>query len=100
VYFNENEVRKLIEKIENPPVLTPNQLLQVALTESYQGARVTLDKNTQKLMDSLRSQDSVAQPLGLKATLRPYQQLGRCWKNQHIVLKFIKMDSQRVLGLK
>ncbi|MEO0340794.1 MAG: SNF2 helicase-associated domain-containing protein, partial [Bacteroidota bacterium] len=44
VFFDENEVRKLIDKIENPPALTAHQLLQVALTKSYQGAPVTLDK--------------------------------------------------------
>ena len=30
VYFDENEVRKLIDKLENPPELTAQELLQVA----------------------------------------------------------------------
>ncbi|NRA48259.1 MAG: DEAD/DEAH box helicase family protein, partial [Phaeodactylibacter sp.] len=88
VYLNENEVRKLIDKIETPPVLTAQQLLQVALTENYEGAKVTLDKNTQMLMESLRSADKVAPPKGLKATLRPYQQSGFEWLYKNSKLGF------------
>ncbi len=88
VFFDENEVRKLIDKIENPPVLTAQQLLQVALTESYQGAKVTLDKHTQLLMDSLRRSDKVEPPKGLQATLRPYQQSGYEWLYKNSQLGF------------
>lgn len=88
VYFDENEVRKLIDKIENPPELTAQQLLQVALTQNYEGAKVTLDENTQKLMDSLRSSEEVNLPKGLKATLRPYQQSGYEWLYKNSKLGF------------
>jgi uncharacterized Zn finger protein/ERCC4-related helicase len=88
VYFNENEVRRLIDKLENPPELTAQQLLQVALTESYEGATVTLDKKTQQLMASLRSSDKIAPPEGLKATLRPYQQSGFEWLYKNSKLGF------------
>ena len=88
VYFNENEVRKLIDKLENPPELTAQQLLQVALTQSYQGAKVTLDENAQKLMVSLRSSDKIEPPKGLKAKLRPYQQSGFEWLYKNSKLGF------------
>jgi len=79
VYFDEKEVKQLIDKLENPPELTGQQLLQVALTEDYKGAKVNLDANAQSLMDSLRNSDPVPTPKGLKATLRPYQQRGFDW---------------------
>lgn len=88
VYFDEAEVKKLIDKLENPPSLTSQQLLQIALTESYNGAKVTLDKHTRKLMDSLRKAESVTPPKGLEATLRPYQQRGYDWMYKNAKLGF------------
>ncbi|MCG8328766.1 MAG: DEAD/DEAH box helicase [Chitinophagales bacterium] len=88
VFFDENEVRKLIDKLENPPELSTQQLLQAALTESYQGAKVILDNNSQRLIDSFRNSDKIAPPQGLKAILRPYQQSGFEWLYKNLKLGF------------
>lgn len=88
VFFDENEVRKLIDKLENPPELSSQELLQVALTESYQGAKVTLDKNSRQIMDALRSSDPIAPPDSLQATLRGYQQSGYEWLYKNTQLGF------------
>ncbi len=86
VFFDEKEIQALIQRMENPPTLKPNQLLQIALTEDYQGAKVHLDKKTQKVIKRLLDGEKVKLPKGLKATLRPYQLSGYKWlyKNSRI----------------
>ncbi len=86
VFFDENEIAALIHKLENPPNVGTHELLQIALTEDFEGATVSLDKNTRALIDSLLQGDEVTPPKGLKATLRPYQKSGYEWmyKNTRI----------------
>ncbi|MEM1122269.1 MAG: SNF2-related protein, partial [Bacteroidota bacterium] len=88
VYFDENEIRSLIDKLENPPEMTGQQLLQVALTEDYEGAKVHLDENTRNLIDSLLQGEDTETPEGLKATLRPYQLRGYEWLYKNARLGF------------
>jgi len=88
VFFDENEIRSLIDKLENPPAMTGHQLLQVALTEDYQGAKVHLDKNTRALIDSLLRGEGTETPEGLQATLRPYQLRGYEWLYKNSRLGF------------
>ncbi len=86
VYLGEEEIRNLIHQLANPPVIDASELLQVALTESFNGAKVSLDKKTQKLMQQLLRGKDVDVPKGLQATLRPYQLSGYKWlyKNSRI----------------
>ncbi len=88
VFFDEKEIQALIDKLENPPTLDPNQLLQAALTEQYEGARVVLDKNTRQLIDRLLTNEGTETPAGLRATLRPYQQSGYEWLYKNTRLGF------------
>ncbi|MEM6320915.1 MAG: DEAD/DEAH box helicase [Bacteroidota bacterium] len=88
VFFDENEIRSLIDKLENPPQLDSHQLLQIALTEDYQGAKVHLDENTRKLIDHLLKGEGTETPQGLQATLRPYQLRGYEWLYKNTRLGF------------
>ena len=88
VFFDEKEIQSLIEKLEHPPEMTGHQLLQVALTEDYQGAKVHLDKNTRDLIDSLLKGEGTETPAGLQATLRPYQLRGYEWLYKNSRLGF------------
>jgi SNF2 family DNA or RNA helicase/uncharacterized Zn finger protein len=78
-YFDEKEIKTLLEKLKNPPALDSNDLLQTALTEEYNGTGVTLTKSAQKWMKELLKNEAVPLPERLTANLRPYQQRGYEW---------------------
>ena len=44
-FFDEKDIQTILKKLEDPPLLDSRQLLQIALTEDYDGATVSLDKN-------------------------------------------------------
>jgi uncharacterized Zn finger protein len=86
VFVEEKELQELMKKLEAPPALKPQELLQAALTEEYNGAPIKLDENARKLIEELLSIDNISVPKGLKAQLRPYQLRGYEWlyKNARI----------------
>jgi SNF2 family DNA or RNA helicase/uncharacterized Zn finger protein len=86
VFFDEDEIKNLLEKLENPPELSSHELMQVALTEEYDGAKIELGKQAKELMRKLIDSEETKVPKGLKATLRPYQLRGYEWmyKNARI----------------
>ncbi len=88
IFFDEDEIKTLIEKLKNPPDLDGNKMLQIALTEEYDGAKITLGKKAKTLMNSLLKGESVEVPKGLKATLRPYQLRGYEWMYKNSRLGF------------
>ncbi|MFP4091791.1 MAG: SNF2-related protein [Cyclobacteriaceae bacterium] len=86
VHLDPEEIRKLLGKLENPPALKGNQLMQVALTETYEGAKVKLTPKLKKQLKALLETESISLPQGLNAQLRPYQLRGYAWmyKNSRI----------------
>lgn len=88
VYFDEKEIKSLIEKMATPPKLSSNDLLKVALTEEYNGSKIKLDQKAQDLLKQLLDTQSIPQPKGLKATLRPYQNRGFDWLYKNAQLGF------------
>ncbi len=88
VFFDEKELQALIEKLKNPPELSANEMLQVALSEDYKGAKIALSNKVQQLMDQLLETEPVAPPKGLKATLRPYQLSGYNWLYKNATIGF------------
>lgn len=94
VFIDEKETRALAEKLARPPVLKGPELLQIALSEDYQGVRVVLSKELQDLIQELKSVDLTPLPAGIHATLRPYQHRGYSWlcKNARIGFGSILAD--------
>lgn len=88
VFFDEKEIQNLIHKLEHPPKVDGNQLLQIALAENYNGATVKLDQRTRDLIEELMSTKATPVPKGLKAQLRPYQQRGYEWLYKNSRLGF------------
>lgn len=87
-YFDDKQVAALLEKIANPPALSAVDLLQMALTENYEGTLVHIDDNLRQQMQALFVPGAVALPHGLQAHLRPYQQRGYEWLFKNVRLGF------------
>lgn len=94
VYFNEQEMEALAQKLAQPPKLTKAQLLQTALSETYQGERIALSAAMRAMIKDLLAVDQVRLPDGLQAKLRPYQHRGYSWlcKNAHLGFGSILAD--------
>ncbi len=88
VYLNPQEIRQLVDKLENPPELSGKELLQSALTEEYEGSPIKLNAKAKKLLRSLMKTDTIATPADLHAQLRPYQQRGYAWLYKNSRLGF------------
>ncbi|MEM9821761.1 MAG: DEAD/DEAH box helicase, partial [Bacteroidota bacterium] len=88
VFFDEKQIQALLKQMKQAPALKANELLQVALTEEYEGAKVGLSKMAKKKIDALRKKKKVRVPKGLKAKLRPYQQSGYEWMYKNANLGF------------
>ena len=88
VYLDPKEIRQLVDKLEHPPEVSGNNLLQTALAEEYEGNPIKLNKRAQKLLHSMMKADTVATPADLRAQLRPYQQRGYAWLYKNSRLGF------------
>jgi uncharacterized Zn finger protein/superfamily II DNA or RNA helicase len=86
VMVDPNEVRQLLEQLENPPSLKGPELLQIALSEEYEGSKIRLSGKAQAVLKELLDVKKTYLPVGIQANLRPYQLRGFEWlyKNSRI----------------
>jgi uncharacterized Zn finger protein len=86
ILVDEDELVKLFQKLEEPPMLKGFEALQVLLAEEYQGAKIGLTDEAAALIRRFIQPEEVPLPEGLNATLRPYQRSGYDWmlKNTRI----------------
>jgi SNF2 family DNA or RNA helicase len=82
------EVRQLIDKLQNPPALKSQDILQVALAEEYAGSPIHLSAAARAVLNSLMEIKQVPLPQGLRATLRPYQVRGFEWLYKNSTIGF------------
>src|ERR1035437_687556 len=73
IYVDEKDLEKLHKHFTNSKPLSSFQLLQTALMEEYEGNPVILTGEVKRMIKELTSDKDVTLPLGLQATLRPYQ---------------------------
>jgi SNF2 family DNA or RNA helicase/uncharacterized Zn finger protein len=88
VYIDEKELADLMYKLQNPPQLNDLDLLKIALSQDYKGAKIELDKKAQDFMQRLLNVEQVQLPQALNATLRPYQLRGYEWLYKNASLGF------------
>ncbi len=79
VLIDQKEVATMLANLDVGRSLSHAELLQSALTEEYQEAKISLSDNAQQLINELLQCDRIAIPAELNATLRPYQERGYQW---------------------
>ena len=88
IYVDENDLEKLYKHFTNTKPFSPYHLLQIALMEEYEGAKVTLTSEVKKMIDELTSDKEIPLPAGLNAQLRPYQHRGFSWMYRNMKIGF------------
>lgn len=87
VLLDEKEIALIVEQLKKKKKKLSNaELLQTALTEEYQGTKVELSEKVRILLNQLKETPKIEIPQNLKATLRPYQQIGYEWLYQNAKL--------------
>lgn len=79
IYVSREELEKLHKHFTNPKKLSGLELLRIALSGQYDGAELNLDKEVKSLLERLTTIKPLELPIGLNATLRPYQKRGYEW---------------------
>ena len=79
ILINQDEIQKLLNNLQKETQLKTNELLQVALTEEYQSAKIKVSDKAKKIIRDLLNADNVELPKEINAQMRPYQQRGFEW---------------------
>lgn len=88
IYVSEADIAKLTKAFENARPMSPTEMLQAALTESYGRARVELSDEVRQLIRELTAQAEIPVPAAIHATLRPYQERGYSWMYRNMRIGF------------
>lgn len=88
IYVQEGDLERLQKAFAAERELAPNQLLQAALSESYDSAAVELSAEARKLIRELTEQAETPVPKTINATLRPYQERGFSWMYRNMRIGF------------
>lgn len=94
IHLDKEELQKILQQLESPPVATANQIVQAVLSQSLDEYPVEVSAEVSALFEELRATPKVAAPKTLKATLRPYQEVGYSWmyKNAQLNLGSLIAD--------
>jgi len=79
VLIDQKEIQTLLNNLDEDKELSRVDLLQSALSEEYQEAKITLSPAARKIVNELLHSEQKTIPKDLNATLRPYQQRGYQW---------------------
>lgn len=88
IYVSEADIARLKKAFENAHPMSPTEMLQAALTESYDRARVELSDEVRQLIRELTAQAEIPVPAEIHATLRPYQERGYSWMYRNMLIGF------------
>lgn len=87
-FMTKEEIERIIKSLSTSRNISSLKLLQSALSEEYEGAKVEIDDELRKEIQILMKEDAVPVPVGLQASLRPYQERGYYWMYKNARLGF------------
>ena len=88
IYVDEQDIERLRKAFESTRQMTATQMLQAALSESYDRAPIVLTDEVRALIRQLTEQADIPVPSGIQATLRPYQERGFSWMYRNFRIGF------------
>ncbi len=90
VMVDEREVASIAKKLAafKPSDIKPRRLIAAALTGKFGENNVLLSKELKEALDRMLSEEAVAVPKALKASLRPYQERGYSWLVRNLKISF------------
>ena len=88
IYVDEQDIERLRKAFESTRQMTATQMLQAALSESYDRAPIILSDEVRGLIRQLTEQADIPIPEGIQATLRPYQERGFSWMYRNFRIGF------------
>jgi SNF2 family DNA or RNA helicase/uncharacterized Zn finger protein len=94
INVSKEELDKLLKHLQTDHKLSNHQMLQVLFANEYQGEKIEISEELQKILWQFNNNDSVPLPEGLLGQLRPYQLGGFEWmyKNSKIGFGSILAD--------
>lgn len=87
IYVGQEELTKLHKHFSSNHELSAFEMLRVALSGEYEGAKVALDKEVIQLIKELTEVKEVPLP-AINAKLRPYQKRGYSWMYRNAKIGF------------
>ena len=88
IYVSPQELEKIYSHFAEGKPPTSFQLLRAAISGEYRGAAINITDPIKAMIDELTRTSDLALPLGIKATLRPYQVRGYSWMYRNSKLGF------------
>ncbi|MEO6132643.1 MAG: SNF2-related protein [Saprospiraceae bacterium] len=88
VLLDKKEIQSLLLHLSKAKSPNGLDLLRYAITEEFEGNKISLSEDVKKFIHRIRNQKSVALPKKLNAELRPYQKRGFEWLYKNAQLGF------------
>ena len=79
IYVGKEELEKLHDHFSSNKELSAFEILKVALSGEYEGAKINIDDEVKQVIKELTEVKEIPLPSKINATLRPYQIRGYSW---------------------
>ena len=88
IYVQDDDLARLEKVFSSSKPLSSGQILQAALSESYDKTKVEITSEVRQLMQELTTYSDIPVPDEINATLRPYQERGYSWMYRNMRIGF------------